>query len=185
MPKVIDEEKVFQAVIDIFVTGGYENATTKKIASAAGIHEATLFRKYGNKAELFEQAVEYQLADTPLSRVNYSGELKTDLLGIVNAYIETNESHGDIIPTIISQIPRHPELKNMMTKPWANLQPILDIVRQYQANGLLRKESPLTTISVLIMVSQMLRRAVDDLPIPPFNASEYVEYFLQGRSTPG
>ena len=36
---------------------GYAAATTKKLAKAAGIGEVTLFRKYGNKAQLVKQAM--------------------------------------------------------------------------------------------------------------------------------
>ncbi len=95
MPKVINEEKVFTAVIDILVDRGYENATTRKIAEAAGFHEATLFRRYGTKAGLIEKALDAQYHATQLSRLCYTGDLKTDLFAIVQAYIETDPGEMD------------------------------------------------------------------------------------------
>ena len=55
MPKVIDENNIFKTVIDMFISRGYEGAITKEIAEVAGVNEATLFRKYGSKAKLFER----------------------------------------------------------------------------------------------------------------------------------
>ena len=188
MPKVIDDEAIFQAVVKLFIERGYGSATTKEIAAIAGIHEATLFRKFGSKISLFEQAIAYQFADTPLHDLRYSGELNADLLAVVNAYIETNAIYGEILTTIISQIPQYPELKNAITTPWANIQIIFDIIDEYQKQGVLVKESPLTSISVLIgpyMISQMWLRAVEDLPIPTIDPQEQVEYFLHGRSING
>ena len=50
MPKQIDEQKIYQTVIEMLIEYGYDGATTKEIATAASVNEATLFRKYGNKA---------------------------------------------------------------------------------------------------------------------------------------
>lgn len=184
MPKVIDEEKVFAAVLDILVTHGYENATTKGIAAAAGFHEATLFRKYGNKASLIEKAVEAQLSATPLSRLQYTGDLKSDLVAIVDAYIETNRTHGSIIPALLFEIPQHPELKDALSRPLINIQAIIDIIQRYQEQGLLKQESPLSAVSSLIgpiMVQQMFRRAVSNMTFQALSSQEHVDAFLHGR----
>ena len=73
----------------------------KDMAVAAGIHEATLFRKYGTKASLIEKAIEAQLSATPLNRLSYTGELKADLGAIVQAYIETSQTYGPVIPALL------------------------------------------------------------------------------------
>ncbi len=186
MPKVINEEKVFTAVIDILVDRGYENATTRKIAEAAGFHEATLFRRYGTKAGLIEKAIDAQLSAAPLSRLCYTGDLKTDLCAIVQAYIETNQRYGPVIPLLLSEVPRHPELKNALSRPLANIQGIVSIIQRYQVQGLLRTEPPQTTVGVLIgpiMSRQLLQRAVSDLPQISIDIQQYVEAFLHGRAT--
>ena len=83
MPKVINDKVVFRATIDVLVACGYEKATTKNIAVAAGIHEATLFRKYGSKFNLIEQAIKAQFLDVPFAKVVYTGDLQADLVSIV------------------------------------------------------------------------------------------------------
>jgi AcrR family transcriptional regulator len=186
MPKVIDEINIFSTVIDMLVSHGYDGATTKGIAEIAGVNEATLFRKYGSKAELFEKAITYQFTDTPLNNLSYTGDLEADLLAIVEAYIETNEKYGEIVPTILAELPRRPELKGAFNTPWGNIQIIIKIIQEYQSKGSLKKESPLTSLNALIgpmMTNQMFRRANTGFPVPEINAREHVDTFLQGRKT--
>ena len=114
MPKVIEHNDVFRAAMEILSACGYEKSTTKNIADAAGIHEATLFRKYGSKFNLFEQAIKTQFLDVPLAQVAYTGDLQADLLSIIQAYLETSELMGNILPILLVEIPRNPELKNFL-----------------------------------------------------------------------
>ena len=150
MPKIIDEEEVFKAVIRLLVTRGYERATTSELAAAANMHEATLFRKYGSKLELIARAIEHQLSTTPLSQVAYTGDLKADLYAILEAYVATNAAYGEIIPTLLMEIPRYPELKDVLHTPLANIRGLIDIIARYQREGRLKSEPPLTSVNVLI-----------------------------------
>jgi AcrR family transcriptional regulator len=184
MPKVIDETKIFSAALDILVSHGYEGATTQKIADIAGVNEVTLFRKYGSKAGLFEKVIEHQLADTPLNNLVYTGDLNSDLLAIVEAYIETNETHGNIIPLLLIEMPRYPDLQGSFNTPWKNIQVIINIIQKYQNQGQLKIESPLACLTALIgpiLVSQMLLHANLTLPVPAIDSQAHVEAFLQGR----
>jgi AcrR family transcriptional regulator len=184
MPKVIDETKIFAAALDTLVSHGYEGATTQKIAHVAGVNEVTLFRKYRNKAGLFERVIEHQLSDTPLKGLVYTGDLEVDLLAIVEAYLETNEVHGDIIPIILIELPRYPDLQGLLNVPWKNIQAVLKIIQKYQQLGQLKLESPLASLSALIgpiLVAQMFRRANLSLPFPPIDPQGHVDAFLHGR----
>jgi AcrR family transcriptional regulator len=48
---------LLSAARDVFGSKGYEAASTTEIAKSAGVAHALLFRHFGTKAELFEQAV--------------------------------------------------------------------------------------------------------------------------------
>jgi AcrR family transcriptional regulator len=184
MPKVVDETGIFSAALDILISHGYEGATTQKIAESAGVNEVTLFRRYGSKAGLFEKVIERQLSDTPLNKLHYSGNLETDLLAIVEAYIQTNETHGNIIPILLIEMPRYPDLQRSFNTPWRNIQAILRTIQRYQEQGLLKDESPLASLSALIgpiLAIQMLRHAKLDLPVPAIDPKAHVEAFLDGR----
>jgi len=184
MPKVIDEKRVFEAALDLLVSHGYEGATTQKIADRAGVNEVTLYRRYGSKADLFEQAIRQRLSDAPLAKVAYTGDLEADLRAIVEAYIETNVMHGDIVPLILIEAPRNPEMRRSLDIPWNNVQVVLEIIKRYRTQGVLKNESPLACLSALIgpiMVSQMFRRANPDIAAPAVEPKEYVDVFLRGR----
>jgi len=184
MPKIINEDDVFKAVIKLLVARGYERATTSEMAAAANMHEATLFRKYGSKVGLIERAIEHQLSTTPLSHVTYTGDLQADLYAILDAYVATNEEYGEIMPLFLMEIPRYPELRNVLQTPLANIQGLVQIIARYQSQGLLIDEPPLTSLTVLlapILLSQMFRRANTGLPAPAIDLHEYVEAFLNGR----
>jgi hypothetical protein len=110
--------------------------------------------------------------------------LEADLLSIVEAYLETNQIYGEIIPAILSDLPRHPELKGAFQTPWNNIQVVSEILQTYQEQGKLTDESPLASLNALIgplMTSQMFRRADLDIPLPVIDAREHVTYFLRGR----
>jgi len=184
MPKIIDETKIFNAAMNILMSLGYDGATTKEIADIAGVNEVTLFRKYGSKAGLFEKAIEHRLTDAPLTNVTYTGNLETDLLAIVEAYVQTNEAYGDIIPIILLELPRNPDLQKSIDTPWKNLQGIFNIIQEYQKLGLLKNESPFGTVSALmgpIMINQMFRHAYLDFPDSAIDPQVHVDAFLNGR----
>lgn len=184
MPKIIDDHEVYTAALNLFVNRGYEGATTKEIAAAAGIHEASLFRKYGTKAQLIVQAVGHQFSDNPLSRLVYSGDLVADLLAVVDAYATVNAEHGAVMPILLAEVPRHPDLAAALDTPWTNIQKIVHIMERYQAEGVLKPEPPLHSVAALIgpiMVSQMIRRAAPDMPVPDFQRQAYIDTFLSGR----
>lgn len=184
MPKVIDDKNVFRAVIDVLSACGYESATTKNIADAAGIHEATLFRKYGSKFNLIEQAINAQFSDVPFAKVVYTGDLQADLLSIIKAYIKTSEMVGNILPILLIEIPRNPELEKLLNIPWKNIARITNILEQYQAQHIIKKEPVLQSISVLLgplMIRQLIKQAELNLPIPPIEPHIYLENFLNGH----
>ena len=184
MPKIINEARVFKTVIDLLVGRGFEGTTTKEIAARSGINEATLFRKYRSKVELFEQAVHHQFAETPLNNLVYTGDLESDLLAIVEAYLETNQLYGEIIPALLAELPHHPELRGAFDTLWKNIQVLIEIIQKHQLHGRLKNVSPLASLNALIgplMTNQMFLRAGLDFPVSAINAQEHVTIFLQGR----
>jgi AcrR family transcriptional regulator len=54
-------EKIVSATFKLLQKDGSEKATTKKIASEAGVNEVTIFRKFENKKNLIEITKQYYL----------------------------------------------------------------------------------------------------------------------------
>ncbi|WP_321421676.1 TetR/AcrR family transcriptional regulator [uncultured Methanobacterium sp.] len=53
------EEKILKAALKLFSQNGYAGATTKIIAAQAGFTEMTLYTKFQNKQNLFDQVMIY------------------------------------------------------------------------------------------------------------------------------
>ena len=86
MPKIIDDEKVYRAAMQVVIERGYARAKTKEIAEAAGISEVTLFRKYGSKAGLVKQAITATAVQMDFtSASHYTGDVAADLERVVQA----------------------------------------------------------------------------------------------------
>ena len=58
---IILKKKIVDATFEILRKEGVEKATTKRIASAAGVNEVTLFRKFKNKNNLIEITKQYYM----------------------------------------------------------------------------------------------------------------------------
>jgi len=184
VPKIIDEEEVFAAVMNLVVARGYGNATTKEMAAAAGIHEATLFRKYESKANLVLCAIQHYLSQAPLGEIRCTGDLEADMTAIAQSFIESNRLYGAIVATILIETPRHPELTEAMNLPFFHMAGLARVIQHYQDQDALLPEHPLRSLNALIgplLVDYLFRRASGDLPVPPLDPRAYVEMFLSGR----
>ncbi|MFD2328224.1 TetR family transcriptional regulator [Cohnella sp. GCM10020058] len=84
-------EKLMQAAIDLMADKGFKGVSTKEIAAAAGVSEMTLFRRFGTKLTLLEQAVEqyhYAVEMTSAFEENIVWHLGEDLRSIGRVYHE-------------------------------------------------------------------------------------------------
>lgn len=58
-------EKLIESAARVFAEAGYRGATTRRIASDAGVNEITLFRHFGNKDALLSEAIRVHGAPGP------------------------------------------------------------------------------------------------------------------------
>ena len=188
MPKIIDDENVYRAAMQVVIERGYAGAKTKQIAEAAGISEVTLFRKYESKAELVKQAIiatAVQMDFTTGSR--YTGDATADLERVVQAYQDLSAQHGQFITTLISEITRHPELGDLLDAPLQLMEGVAALLARYQAEGILQPELPLQAVAALLgplMIANMIRQANASIALPPLDAARHVDLFLNGRRMP-
>jgi AcrR family transcriptional regulator len=70
----VTEVRLVEAAAQLFARHGFKATTTREIAQLAGLNEATLFRYFPRKPELFLAALE-----SHLNRVKFSHDLQTSL----------------------------------------------------------------------------------------------------------
>ncbi len=185
MPKVVIDQEVFNAVMNLMVVSGYSGTTTKQMAEAAGISEVSLFRKYGSKAQLVRMAVTSIAGQFDFETVcEYTGNVKDDLLRIVKMYQNLAVHHGQFMATLLPELSRYPELGKALDKPLSAMKQISKLIKRYQDEGILKKEHPLHTASSLLgplMYTAMLRGSLLDADLKPVNLTSYIAHFLNGR----
>jgi len=69
----VTEVRIVEAAVQLFSRRGYKGTTTRQIAHLAGVNEATVFRCFASKADLFSAAAESRLTRLKLSRNLQSG----------------------------------------------------------------------------------------------------------------
>jgi len=185
MPKIVKDEDIFQAVRKVIIERGYASATTKEIADAANVSEITLFRKYKNKAQLVKQAF---LAFTGQmdfeTSTKYTGDVIADLTRVVEDYQTLVTLHGPFMAVLLTEIPRYPELAQLLDRPFSIVSDIEQLIARYQAEGVLRKEHPFRVVTALLgplVYTVMMRNAKSNIALPSPDLKEHVQFFLVGR----
>jgi AcrR family transcriptional regulator len=185
MPKVISEEKIYQATIQTVIERGYANAKTKQIAKAADISEVTLFRKFGTKAELVSQAFLFMMQKVDFDTMaSYTGDIFVDLLRIVEAYQGRNNKEGHFFYPLLIEVQRHPELAGLLETPIELFGTIGKLLTRYQEEGILIKEHPFHALAGLVgplMAINIIRTAATHTEIPPADLERHVRFFITGR----
>ncbi len=185
MPKRIDDAQIYRDVMQAVIERGYDGTTTKQMAESAGISEVTLFRKYGNKAQLVRQAM-IALAERIdfVEAARYTGDVSADLLRVVTLYQESAEQEGRFFYTMMLELPRHPELMDSLNRPITLVSTVGQLLARYQAEGVLKPQHPLHALASLIgplIANNMLRAAFKEMPMPPLNLESHVVNFIDGH----
>lgn len=185
MPKILKDEIIYRTVVKEVCERGYSGATTKQMAEAANVSEMTLYRKYGSKLQLVKQAMLCIVENSHLdSAIRYTGDVYSDLIRILHAYQESAISNEQLIITLFAELPRHPELKDLLDIPIKIHMQIGNLLAKYQSEGVLKHEHPYHSVSALLgplIYSSMMRNSITDNIIPPIEIQSHVKLYLEGR----
>jgi len=101
----ITEARIIEAAVQLFAQHGFKGTSTRDIAQLANVNEATLFRHFGRKADLFWAA-----ADSRLNSLKLNRELQHEL--------SSDADPQTVIPKIVSFITesmfQRPELLRLL-----------------------------------------------------------------------
>ncbi len=185
MPKIIADEHIFQAVMQVVAAYGYAGASTRQMAEAAGVSEVTLFRKYGSKAELVRRAIHALIDDSDFESVTrYSGDLRADLMRVLEAYRDTVVLHGGFFFALFAEFKRTPELAEAVVRPLALFRSIGELLERYQREGVLRREDPLHAVASLLgplVYLSIMGSSAPGLSLAPVEMEAHIDLFLEGR----
>lgn len=185
MPKIIEDEAIYQAVIQTITERGYSGATTKQIAEVANVSEVTLFRKYENKLQLVKRAVAAMVENTNFyEATQYTGDIQADLLRVLQAYQASVVLHSPFFGMLFSEVSRDPELARSFDLPAQLFEAVGKLFQRYQAEGQIREEHPLNAVAEFLgpfIYSAMLRSIMPEHVLPPLDEKLHIRLFLEGR----
>ncbi len=114
------EQKILDAALSVLVSRGYEGATTRRIAEAAGVNEVTLFRKFQSKENILNEVIIRNL-NSALSLIDsmFQMEKEADLASGLHSmgldFIKLMSDRIDLISILIEEGRRKPEVQEILT----------------------------------------------------------------------
>lgn len=114
--------RILDAAARVYAEFGFRGATTRRIATAAGVNEVTLFRAFGSKEALIEEALRHHatvgsqgmriLPDVPV-------DAERELVAWATAQLADLTEHRSLIRKTLSEIDERPDLAPHITSGWA------------------------------------------------------------------
>jgi AcrR family transcriptional regulator len=158
--KSVTEVRIVEAGVQLFSRLGYKGTSTREIAHLAGVNEATLFRYFARKADLFWAAAESRLVRLKLGRELQHGLATDDEPEIVVPML---------VEFVVNVVAKYPELMRLVyvagfELPGAermfreHLGPIFDAVNAYFARcasrgAICKLETTFATLGLAAAVS--------------------------------
>lgn len=177
------QNAILDGVLGCISNYGFGGVTTRRIADAANVNEVTIFRRFGSKNEVLKAAFRREAHFVQTEAVYYTGDLIADLHRIVATLWQAAGRRQSILPLLIAEIPRNPELREAAQASLQVIGQVLQIIQQYQAEGQLRVEPPLLTFATLIgpIVFINLLSHLQPAEGETFQVETYVQHFLTGH----
>ena len=129
--------ELLKAAVAVFAQHGSRGSTTRRIADAAGVNEVTLFRYFGSKDALIQEAIALsangaQTASLPTTPDDAEAEL-TEWCGAV---MDRLRSRRSIIRKCMSELEERPELMSCAVgAPIQAAQHLSAYLRKLKAQG--------------------------------------------------
>ncbi|MDA2804113.1 TetR/AcrR family transcriptional regulator [Nocardiopsis suaedae] len=123
---------IIEAATEMFLDSGYDGTSLARIAEAAGVSRATLFKRFATKAALFEAIVtEYWKVGEEEAPVPEPGNLRAGLEAIGRRYAALLSQPGmaALFRIVIAEVPRFPELGETQFR--LGKMPYFESVRRY------------------------------------------------------
>jgi AcrR family transcriptional regulator len=179
----VSDTRMFDAALTVLAQQGYAGATTRRIAAEAGVNEATLFRRFGDKRQLILAAIHADIAQLAAAGITRTGDLETDLIRVVEYYSNLYQHRDGLVGTLVLEGARNPEVAALIKEPLGSLSRLGEVFADYQKTGQMVEEptdfAVQALLAPLLMISVLRRVTSSEIPYP--EARTVVQRFLGGR----
>jgi AcrR family transcriptional regulator len=180
-------DQLLDAAARLYAEAGYRGATTRRIASEAGVNEITLFRQFGSKDALIREAI--ARAGTPRI-ADQLPAVPRDPFSEVRTWAKTHitelRERRSLIRTCMGEIEEHPGILSAENNPPAvAAKALCHYLRRLRHAGIAKAQFDEGTASTMLMgvlfADAMGRDIMPDLyqSDPDQALDEYVRLFLR------
>jgi AcrR family transcriptional regulator len=183
---MISRERILEAAGRVYAKHGFRGATTRLIASEAGVNEVTLFRTFGSKSALLEAVLVQQHASEvevqlPLQPV----DPQLELTEWVRSSLERVRAIRPLLIHSMGEIDERPEAAEFACRGRRMVHDaVMAYVRALQAQGMADADADVDAAAVMlvgtVMSDAIARSFVPDVYPPVDEAAErYATCFLR------
>jgi AcrR family transcriptional regulator len=191
VPPPSPDERLLEAAIAVFGLRGFEKARVQEIVERAAVSKPLFYRRYENKAAIFEAAVDWIFDDWRRALEACSDCAAGDEPEAIRRVFLAQLEYARSRPFLNRLLSRDAQL--VLTdrgETWdravANLRRLLaDLVRRGRAQGSLRKDLPaahLTDVLTELHLSYANRQLLTDAAVPPRLAASVIAALLDGMT---
>ena len=181
------KERILDAARRVYAQHGFRGATTRLIATEAGVNEVTLFRTFGSKSALFECMLEWQATESPLPLLPLRPvDPLTEMTEWCATVLHHMREHRALLRKSFGELEDRPDAcASMCNGASGSSQLLMAYTRSLQDNGMADPEADAQT-AVAMLISSMFGDAIsrdvmpNAFPDPPEDApGRYVRVFLK------
>lgn len=188
-------ERILDAMLSLVAERGYLGASTRELAKRAGVSEPTLFRLFGSKENIFEEALK---ARSPIGRlrplISASEGLPIDeALTIIGVqYLEGLKERKAFIRIIVSEITTYPDkVRAAHARMLEELFSTFGVfIKKRQEEGTLRPMPPqeaaqmfLRMLFAIFLVEEIILGNIISKPAMHKRVAQCVDVYLHGMLT--
>ncbi len=181
-------DKLLAAAARVYAETGFRGATTRRIATEAGVNEITLFRHFGSKAALIGEAigqVRHSMVTTTLP--DHPGDPELELFVWARNHLAGLRAQRSLIRTCMGDFEEHPEMiPPCGSTPARAAEALRGYLLRLRETGLSRGAFDERAAAAMLMGSlfadAMGRDLMPDMYSgdPDAGLTEYIRLFLRG-----
>lgn len=181
-------QRILDAATRVYAQHGFRGATTRLIATEAGVNEVTIFRTFGSKAALFDALMRLHVARAPMPLLpDDPVDPEREMTEWCAAMLEHMRENRSLIRTSFGELEDRPEAAvSVCEGPNCAGLLLTDYAVRLQALGFVDDDADIAT-SVAMLMSSMFGDAISRDVMPnafpePVDAApaRYVRVFMRG-----
>ena len=110
-------DQLLDAAARVYAEAGYRGATTRRIASEAGVNEITLFRQFGSKDALMREAIARHPQGAAVPLPEQPENPVREITDFARAHLEQMRERRSLIRTCMGEFEEHPDIVAPVDSP--------------------------------------------------------------------